>query len=511
MRSGKATSIPREIAAFYEKPGGRSLLIKGGAGTGKTTFALQLLEELADPGRSYYLSTRVSDDSLYVQFPWLKDKEMRSRIIDASRAFLQALYRNNKEEEEEAPKKAGGAKVNEAKEFLKTIRKDEGITRVDRTRLTGLMEKYPLPEIERVYDHVEKNLPDRTLFVIDSVEGITSRYRVPEEDLIATLQKDLVEHSNTNLLLVLEKDRESHLDYLVDGVVTMSRGEQEGRRVRAIQMDKLRATEISQPRYLVTLHGGRFHSFEPFSPKVTDAKKWESAPDPAGKYSTGIPALDALLGGGYRQGSYNVIEVGDNVSMEEYYAIIRPILLNFIGHDRGAIMVLMGGEHADALKEDFTRFVDTSVFGNTLHVADYFSATQDPARPYIMAMGTKSREEAIKNWRAVESKLRGTTNRPILDFAGFDTLEYLTGNEIAIRDLFRTVGSKKVSKDLGIGVLKPGLKLTQEIMNMSDTYLKIVDINKSCCIFGVKPHTIIHVITPDAEKGYPHVGLTPVV
>ena len=53
--------------------------------------------------------------------------------------------------------------------------------------------------------------------------------------------------------------------------------------------------------------------------------------------------------------------------------------------------------------------------------------------------------------------------------------------------------------------------LKQEIMNMADTYFKIIDIDKSCCIYGIKPHTIIYVITPDEEKGYPHVRFTPIV
>ena len=52
-------SIPDVIRNFFGKIGGRSLLVKGNAGTGKTTFALQMLEELANPKRSFYLSTRV--------------------------------------------------------------------------------------------------------------------------------------------------------------------------------------------------------------------------------------------------------------------------------------------------------------------------------------------------------------------------------------------------------------------------------------------------------------------
>src|SRR5437899_1120132 len=66
--------IPREIVEFFNAPGGHSLIAKGPAGTGKTTFALQLTEALGEVTASHYLSSRVSDESLYRQFTWLKDR-----------------------------------------------------------------------------------------------------------------------------------------------------------------------------------------------------------------------------------------------------------------------------------------------------------------------------------------------------------------------------------------------------------------------------------------------------
>src|SRR5712691_2092041 len=65
--------IPREIVEFFNAPGGHSMILKGAAGTGKTTFALQLTEELGEVAASHYLSSRVSDESLYNQFPWLRE------------------------------------------------------------------------------------------------------------------------------------------------------------------------------------------------------------------------------------------------------------------------------------------------------------------------------------------------------------------------------------------------------------------------------------------------------
>lgn len=499
-------NVPHELCEFFRQPGGRSLIIKGGAGSGKTTLALQLMEEIAEADTSFYISTRVSDASLYIQFPWLREKDMRSRIIDASREFLASIY---KPEEEESPaRKDKQAKIRGAQDFLRSIQKEPSLPAVDRTCLSKLSETINIPEITRLYDRVESILPASSFFVVDSVEGITGRYRLGTEELVHTLQKDLVERSGARMVVILEKGGDTTIDYLVDGVVLLDKRDIEGRRVREVRLDKLRATEIRRQAYLVTLRDGRFRAFEPYRPGGA-TRKWSCQPDSATHYSTGTRDLDELLGGGFRKGSYNVIEVAENVTTEEYYSLVRPVLLNFIGQGRGVIVVLPGGDQAETLRDDLTRFVDRGIFDRFVQVADYF--IQETKKPYVMALGTRNKEEALRNWRTVLQNLRGSDNRPIMDFAGFDTLEYLRGNDIAIRDLFNTVGRIKISADVGIGIIKPGLKLTQEIMNMADTYLKIVDIHNSCCIFGVNPHTIVYAITPDPEKGVPHVKLNPIV
>jgi KaiC/GvpD/RAD55 family RecA-like ATPase len=505
----KTTSFPNEIVSFFNRPSGRSLMIKGSPGTGKTTFALQLLEELADPDKSFYLSTRVSDEALYSQFPWLEVKEMRSRIVDSGRIFLKTLYSEGGiEEVVEGPTE--NPMLTSAKGFLQNIGDEKGPpTKVDRTRLTSLLEKTRMPEIEGTYDRVEYVLPQKTTLVIDSIEGVTHKYSIDAEELITTLQKDLVENSNADLILVLEKANIPQLEYLVDGVISLSMAEIDGRRVREGHLIKLRATEIKQPGYLLTLQNGRFTCFEPFWPGRSKANGWEIKPDTDTHYSTGIQDLDALLEGGFKKGSYNVIEIGHKVSNEEYYAVVIPILLNFISHNRGVVAVLTGGDHAETTRAELLPFISEEHFDQYVRIADYFLASSN--KPYIMALGTRNKEEALKTWKENLTALRGDENKPILDYTGFDTLEYLRGDTIAIKDLLNAVAKTKISEDLGLGIIKPGLKLTQEIMNMADTYLKIVDINKCPCIYGEKPKTMIYAIITDKNKGYPHIRLVPIV
>ena len=83
--------IPSDILRFFRNPGGHSMIVKGSAGTGKTTFALQLTEELGGINTSFYMSTRVSDESLYNQFPWLRERIKQSAMELAGRQFSRTI------------------------------------------------------------------------------------------------------------------------------------------------------------------------------------------------------------------------------------------------------------------------------------------------------------------------------------------------------------------------------------------------------------------------------------
>src|SRR3972149_3969522 len=157
----KEGRIPPEIIEFFNGPGGHSLIVKGAAGTGKTTFALQLTEELGEIGLSHYLSSRVSDESLYNQFAWLRGRlqpaslEMPAKPAGATtkvvRRALDQLVGNIErgEESEEEKKESSGAEVKDGF-FDITI-------------------GFDLPEVERAYDFIDKQMPTRALVLVDSI------------------------------------------------------------------------------------------------------------------------------------------------------------------------------------------------------------------------------------------------------------------------------------------------------------------------------------------------------
>jgi Cdc6-like AAA superfamily ATPase len=262
--------LPLEIHKFFLNPGGHSLIIKGRAGTGKTTLVLQMLEEVFTGLDNFYLSSRVSDTSLYKQFPWLLNKERNERLIHASKRFLDSIHTTKEDGEPEvdlevpvddallmtAP--AVPDEVKSAKALLKEFRLLNGsfpvsVDRTELSRVEGMFEPpeietmddegggftqfhnlvvdfdSDLPEIERIYERVESQLPKQICVAIDSIEALSEKYGIPEGRIINMLQKDLVENSNTHLVIVIEKFDNLDLDYYVDGVILLDHGELDGR------------------------------------------------------------------------------------------------------------------------------------------------------------------------------------------------------------------------------------------------------------------------------------------
>ena len=503
--------VPPEVVLFLSGKGGRSLIVKGGAGTGKTTFGLELLERIGQPTRSYYLSTRVGDEALYRQFPWLRTTEMRTRILDAAKLFLDAIGPGRKAPEAEMPE-SEQRKVRAGREVLGSFGQERGPpTRVDRTHLQALLKRSPMPEVENVYNRIEQALPEKSLLVIDSLEGVTHKYGLEMEEFVMALQKDLVEASSTDVVMILEKPEAGGIEYLVDGLISIQREELDERRVRHLRLEKLRATNIGRARYAVTLDGGRFSALGigPNGNLATGSGPWKPVPDPERFYSTGIPDFDKLLGGGLRRGSFNAFEVDVNVGINDYYTLFTPTFLNFLSQGRGIIAVLAAGESPEELRETLIRHTPANQFDTRVRVPDY--SANETEEPYILPMARFGRDEAMRAMVTAEKAVAGPDRKPFLEYTAFDTFESLMGDQVAIRLYYQGVSRTKHVGNLGIGLLKPGLLISSEILNMMDTYFRIINIDNAPCIYGIRPRTTLHAISHDPEKGAPHAVLTPIV
>src|ERR687889_249814 len=64
--------IPEDLMHFIRRDT-YSLLVKGFAGTGKTTLALTILNALGAKNNFFYISTRISPKQLFQYYPWLNE------------------------------------------------------------------------------------------------------------------------------------------------------------------------------------------------------------------------------------------------------------------------------------------------------------------------------------------------------------------------------------------------------------------------------------------------------
>jgi KaiC/GvpD/RAD55 family RecA-like ATPase len=238
-------AIPSELRKFLSRPGPQSLLIRGPPGCGKTTLALSLLDGFS--GTRVLVTNRVTKAEIQADFPWLdRGGPDRVRIVDgafASQGVARAA-------------EAVGAVTG----FLGATGND------DLTRFLWL----PV-SLQEAYASLDPLRP--AMVVIDSWDSLveefvakaaTERVGLPDRQDVERLLLAYMRRSAVTLVIVLERDVQSQLDYLVSGVVVAHKQSVEGRLERTLSLAKLRGVRIRTAGYPYTLEGAHFRSIDPF-------------------------------------------------------------------------------------------------------------------------------------------------------------------------------------------------------------------------------------------------------
>jgi KaiC/GvpD/RAD55 family RecA-like ATPase len=498
--------IPDALLDFFRGPGGHSLIVKGAAGTGKTTFALQLTEELGSVENSYYMSIRVSDHSLYNQFPWLEEKIEFKKRIAPTRVERKPEEEEGKVDRTELMKLEGRIEMGEEDEHSIYDKISEG-----EVTETGLILDLgsDLPEIDMAYDVIENALPGKSLILIDSINALAERYGIHPSKLMNTLQKDLVETSSSDVLYVLESAGETQLDYLGDGVITFTSEEHEGRRLRIMKIEKLRGTEIRQHKCAYTLDGGRIKTFGFEKIEIPEAKSpWEPIPDISQSWiSTGSEELDALIGG-FQKGTIVALEVGGNVDTLYSDMLKTSLLSNFIALGRGVAFVPEKKASSEMVRDEIMPFVGEELFERCMRVFEPSATTSIEGSKIALSMEGSDVDNELK-WSNIEYHL-SQAEHPILSLMGFDTLEAVFGHSV-IEDMAGHMSSIRKAKDIFLGIVTSTTSSTAPLANLAHTHLKIENIDGSVVLFGEKPYTELHALSFDHSKGHPKALLTPII
>ncbi|MHA1999757.1 MAG: RAD55 family ATPase [Promethearchaeota archaeon] len=234
--------IPKELKSMLELPYGYSILLKGEAGVGKSTFALEMLVQTMGAS-CLYLTTRVSPSQVSEHFPWIPDDIRDSIIIkDATQAGVTI---NNPLDDEPAA--------------------------LDFSDMPKLL-KYIINEAK---------LSNGEIFVvIDSWDAIQLLFEHNiQHQLRANIHPQLTENLNYmynafmslvreyNIKLILVAENVSAMDYLVDAIVELKRyfEPKSKKTLRSLEIKKSRGVRIANPVYPFTLEDGRFRTFMPWN------------------------------------------------------------------------------------------------------------------------------------------------------------------------------------------------------------------------------------------------------
>ncbi len=337
--------LPPELLDFLSLPGPQTLLIRGPPGSGKTTLSLALLE--AFRGRRILVTSRVPGRELHREFQWLGTNGEKSiELIDTS-------------EMEESVHDAARV-MDRAREVL--------LAPLDpQTRDTSQFLWLP-PPVQEAWSRLRSDAP--SLIIVDSWDALIESFLgapgdpdrpVPDRAHVERLLIRRMAHAPAHLVFVLEREEQTALDYLVNGVVVARRETVDDRLGRWMTILKLRGVRIANAVYPFTLEGGRFESILPVRPYAAmRSGPPDPEPDPlTGHLWPGSRAFAEIFGR-LAFGKITLLEIDDQASSRVGELLTAPIVAHVL-HRGGRALII---PHSSDTPEDVFASIHPAVAEN---------------------------------------------------------------------------------------------------------------------------------------------------
>lgn len=478
--------IPVEIYQFFTNPGGHSLIVRGTAGAGKTTFALQTIEELSSVQWGFYHSTRVSDASLLSQFDWLKEKSDRMVRTDSFADSGQA----------DSVKRTGLSDLKGVKSPPMEIAKVGGL---------AISIGKDLGELEILYRCIERNLPEKGLVVIDSIDALADKYNIGCSKLVTTIQRDIVEGYGSNVLFVLESPG-TEMDYLGDGVVNFTCTEYNHRRLREMEIVKLRGCEIQQPKFIFTLDGGRVQAFGHSRSQTSQAPSgpWKALGDLEDRVSSGLGDLDRTLNGGLEKGSITLIELGQGVPTTVSNELESALVCNFASLGRGVMWVPMRKASAENARAKVARRLPGEQIDQLVRIPEKADQMTSSGGCVVPIEGSNAFSDF--KWQNIEYSL-GSSQRPFLSLMGFDTMQSMYGSDVSDQ-LMDFLSMVRRNNSIFVALAPTSSASTDRLADLATTHIKIDRIGGTVLLYGEEPFTECYALNFEEKEAGGDVSLT---
>jgi KaiC/GvpD/RAD55 family RecA-like ATPase len=355
-----AVRLPSELRAFLALPGPQSLLVRGPPGSGKSTLCLALLE--AAPGERILVTSRVSAGELHREFPWLGKGDNGIKVVDSSRI--------------EPPLVTGkpmglAAQLNVVEEPDRSVRQE-------------LHEFLSLPSpIQDAWSRLPPDGP--SLVVVDSWDALVEHYLglraqvsnepIPRAEIERILFRRM-SRAPCHLVLVLEREEQTHLDYLLNGVVVTRREMNDDRLERWLDLPKLRGIRVANTTYPYTVEGARFQCIEPVvSSAETRRGGFEPEPSPMPQYLWPGSKSLAESFGRLPLGRPTLFEAEEDVPDQPLQSLLRPILRYVLASGGRVLLVPSVASSVQELWASVEGAVPPAQLGSRLRLVDVTGRT----------------------------------------------------------------------------------------------------------------------------------------
>jgi KaiC/GvpD/RAD55 family RecA-like ATPase len=465
MENGRQIQMPDELMRFIHRDT-YSLLIKGFAGTGKTTLALTILRALESKNNFFYISTRISPKQLFQYYPWL------AKFV-----------------EQPKPANPGEAPA------------------------PGLMPSFEdarLDEPESLFERITNQLMDikSPVIIIDSWDAIASfmdkEARLNNERVLQTWR----ERAGAKLIFISEHPEDTTLDFLVDGIVELKQSYYQSVRVREIFLLKLRGVRIERPSYIYTLDNSVFRSFAPYRPvkfKPVPRKK-NVAVDritTADHIKSGYAVLDRALGGGFPRKGMVLLELDSHVNTAVAMAFLERIVSNFVSAgypvlfqpfdwmNPHAIMDYLGPSMPDGKKNLFKIL--------------WMNKASGMSENLILMNKKQQIDPSISALAKMKQKYSG---KPLLNIMGTDIMQRFYGQKGVKSGLENLMSDMRTSADLSIAVISHSqADVLEYLSEVSDMHIHFMMINDTLFLQSLVPASTLYSAVFDDHQ----INLEPVV
>src|ERR671917_17619 len=444
--------IPEDLLQFIRRDT-YSLLVKGFAGTGKTTLALTILNVLGIKNNFFYISTRISPKQLFQYYPWLRD-----------------LIRQSK------PRGASLARDYDVMASFEDARLDEP---------------------ESLFERITNQLMDikSPIIIIDSWDAIASfmdkEARLNNERVLQTWR----ERAGAKLIFISEQPADTTLDFLVDGIVELKQSYYNNIKIREIFLQKLRGTRINRPSYLYTLENSIFHSFTPYQRIKFEAHRRDAADllvvPTVDTIQTGYPVLDASLGSGFPRKGIVLLELDSHVNMTIALMFLQRIISNLVLS--GNPVVLQPVSWMDP--SSISHFFETSLPPIKKSLFKILWTSKNPSADQLLGSLVKMKQ-----------KYR---NRVLLSIMSAESLQNLDIAKNLRGVLMNKLTSILTHADLSIVLLAPSqADILDSVSEVSNIHLRLTMIDDTLFLQSLTPSSNLYSVIFDGRS---HMTLKPVV